>query len=183
MSSINYGALRGESETAPPAGMYDAFLVRARLQTGRADFIVTEWQADRFYWETLYGFTTSRMQFTQDALDGLKVDRSTLTSDDDLEAQLADAAGHVYRVRVERNGIFVNTYIEGSAHAVEPDVPVDASDLPDVVARTLAPPPMTQPALTGAGPPSTPVAEEDDIPFAFEPFALDFEPWHAVVNR
>jgi hypothetical protein len=165
MSEINYGALRGEVETAPPAGMYDAYLIRARLQTGRQDFVVTEWQADRFYWETLYGFTASRMQFTQDALDGLKVDRSKLTSDDDLEAQLADASGHVYRVRVERNGAFVNTYIEGGT-SPEPDVPVDTSGLPEVSASP-PPSPPPQPALAGAGtgPPSATPDDDDDIPF------------------
>jgi hypothetical protein len=184
VSSINYEQLASGGGTEPPDGLHDAYLMRARLQTGNQDFVVTEWQAGAFYWETLYGFTPQRLQFTQDMLDGLGIDRAKITDDDALEMALADAQGSRYRVRVERNGRFVNTYIEGgstvqpSAQASFADVPIDTSGLPDVsqppptytgaLAGMAAPPPtQPQPALTGAGagPPTAPDDDLDDIPF------------------
>lgn len=120
MSSINYGALAGGESTQPPNGMHRAYLMRARLQTGAQDFIVTEWQAGPYWWETLYGFTPQRLQFTQDALDGLGIDRAKITDDDALEDALALAQGSEYRVRVEVNGRFTNTYVEGAAVAGQP---------------------------------------------------------------
>jgi hypothetical protein len=181
MSGINYAQLAGGGESAqPPNGMHRAFLMRARLQTGAQDFVVTEWQAGPYWWETLYGFTASRIGFTQDALDGLGIDRAKITDDDALEAALYGAQGAEYRVRVEQNGRFTNTYIEGAAAVGQPsfdsDIPADTSGLPaasppytGALAGMGAPPPSAQPqpALTGAGagPPTAPDDDLDDIPF------------------
>jgi hypothetical protein len=173
VSSINYGKLGGNpDETLPPEGLHDAYLIAARLQTGSQDFIVTEWQSGLFYWETLFGFTGGRIRFTQDALDGLGINRAKITDDDALSAALDDVRGSQFRVRVERNGNFVNTYIEGdvlgqAALASLGDAPIDTAGLPDVSAppQTAAPPP--QMALTGSGasPPTAADDDLDDIPF------------------
>ena len=176
MSGINYAQLAGGGESAqPPNGMHRAFLMRARLQTGAQDFVVTEWQAGAYWWETLYGFTASRIGFTQDALDGLGIDRAKITDDDALEAALYAAQGAEYRVRVEQNGRFTNTYIEGAASVGQPsfdsDIPADTTGLPDA----SEPPPsglfvtdgprQTALAGAGAGPPTAPDDDLDDIPF------------------
>lgn len=178
VSSINYGQLAGATAEGPSDGLHTAFLMRARLQTGAQDFIVTEWQVGDAYWETLYGFTPQRMPFTQDMLDGLGIDRAKLTDDDALEVALAEAQGQQYRVRVEHNGRFVNTYIEGgstvqsSAQASFADVPIDATGLPDAtpaytgaLAGMAAPPPQAALAGAGTGPPAATDDDLDDIPF------------------
>jgi hypothetical protein len=148
--------------------LHDAYLMRARLQTGSRDFIVTEWQVGGFYWESLNGFEGARMRFTQDLLDGLGIDRRTLTDDDRLEAALAACQGSRYRVRVERNGSFVNTYVEGDAMQAQlGDIPADTSGLPPVSAGPAQAAPPPQMALTGAGNAPPPAADDDldDIPF------------------
>jgi hypothetical protein len=172
VSSINYGALAGGESTQPPDGLHDAYLTRARLQTGQQDFVATEWQVGAYWWETLYGFTPQRLPFTQDMLDGLGIDRAKLTDDDALEAALNAAQGSQYRVRVETNGRFVNTYIEGAVaqRSFETDIPADTSGLPEVSQSpsglfvTDGP---RQTALAGAGnsPPSAADDDLDDIPF------------------
>ena len=159
MSSINYAALAGGG-TEPPEGMHDAYLIRARLQIGQRDFVVTEWQAGPFYWETLFGFEGQRMQFTQDALDGLGIDRSTVTNDDELEAELARVQGSQFRVRVTRNGRFVNTDIVGAATRPAQTPPAQTDiPLPDV----SAPPEPAQASLVGPNGASD--DDLEDIPF------------------
>ena len=157
MSNINYAQLAGGGGTTPPDGLHDAYLMRARLQSGAQDFIVTEWQSGSFYWETLYGFTANRIRFAQDALDGLGIDRSKTMDDDALEAALYRVQGSQFQVRTEVNGNFVNTYIEGPAQASFDDMPADTSGLPDVS------PPPAQEVLVGSPPSGEP--EDDDIPF------------------
>lgn len=175
MSSINYSLLGGDaSESTPTDGIYAAYLMAARLQTSaNGDFLVTEWQAGSYWWETLFGFTSRRMSITQEFLDGLGVDRSHITDDDAFRLAIAKAAGQVYNVRVEVNGNFVNTYIESpgpqpspppaaggrgqealaglaSNRSFDSDIPAADEDLPDAVG-------------VGAAAPHEP--EDDDIPF------------------
>lgn len=147
MSRINYAELRGEDRGAPADGNYDAWLARARLQMGESDFVVTEWQVDNLYWESLNGFEGRRMTYTQELLDGLGIDRAKIMSDADLSNALDDASEQVYRVRVEQNGRFINTYVLGR---VESDAPIDAGDLPKASA-SAAPSPAEE--------------DDDEIPF------------------
>jgi hypothetical protein len=171
MSSINYALLGGDaSESTPADGIYAAYLMAARLQTSNnGDFLVTEWQAGSYWWETLFGFTSRRMAITQEFLDGLGVDRSHITDDDAFRLAIAKASGKVYNVRVEVNGNFVNTYIEtpgaqesgrgqealaglASSRSFDSDIPPSDSDLPD-------------PGAAAAEPVTAHVPDDDDIPF------------------
>jgi hypothetical protein len=161
VSSINYAQLAGGGNVTPPDGLHNAYLMRARLQTGAQDFLVTEWQAGTFYWETLYGFTANRIRFAQDALDGLGIDRSKITNDDALEDALYRVQGGQFQVRTEVNGNFVNTYVEGPVSARFEDMPADTSGLPDV----SAPPAQPAQAPLPVGAPAAAEDDEDDIPF------------------
>jgi hypothetical protein len=153
MSSINYALLSGDdTQTTPPEGIHSAYLMAARLQLGDNDFIVTEWQAGSYWWETLFGFNARRMKFTQAFLDGLGINRKAVMDDDSMRLALAKAQGQVYSVRVERNGEYVNTYIE------DRQVPMTTSDAP---ADTRGLPPAGGVVESTA----QPVPADDDIPF------------------
>lgn len=157
MSSINYSLLGGDaSQTTPPDGIHSAYLMATRLQSSQnGDFLVTEWQAGPYWWETLFGFTTRRMAITQEFLDGLGIDRSRITDDDAFRLALAKAQGQVYTVRVENNGNFVNTYMESAGPTqsrFDTDIPPVDEDLPS-------------PGEAAAEPVAAHVPDDDDIPF------------------
>jgi hypothetical protein len=84
-----------------------------------------------YYWETLNGMAGQRKGFTKKLLAGVGVDLDVVNSFDQLGDELAQFENRAYTVRVERNGNFLNTYVEGAETAPLPDVPVDDRGLPD----------------------------------------------------
>lgn len=148
-SDIDYGLLRSNDGGEPPEGMHEPYLARAALvETDKGTLLVSEWQVPgSYYWTAWHGFAPDRIRFTQEYLDGLGVDRSTITDDEEFERALSEVIGTVFRVRTERSkGGYLNTYVEAAA---EPDIP-----LPDFEEG--------QPAGVGAG---VQQASDDDIPF------------------
>lgn len=157
MTDIDYDALRGETGGDPPDGMHDASLVRAAIvETQNGTRLVTEWQISHptpYYWTAWHGFDGQRLNWTQEYLDGLGVDRATITDDDALTEQLENVTGIVYEVRVQSKNGFLNTYVEGPAAARQEslDLPIATDDLPPAGVASAAAP-TTDPA-------------DDDIPF------------------
>ena len=167
MSSIDYDLLRGEAGGEPPAGLYDAYLMRAALvTTDKGTSLVAEWQTlsgTGYYWTAWFGFTPQRMQFTQEFLDGVGIDRHTLTDDERFEQELSQIQGSVYQVRVESKNGYLNTFVLDSAQVQQQlsDIPADVSDLP-----SSAPPPGPAPTPVGAGVGAQQaLPADDDIPF------------------
>jgi len=156
MSDIDYDLLAGSRGGEPPDGIHVATLVRAALvETTNGSRLVTEWQTGGrtpYYWTAWHGFAANRIALTQDFLDGLGVDRATVTDDEEFDRALFEALHRDFTVRVEHNGSFLNTYVEGkpSAQMALSDAPVDTSDLPEPVA---------------AAPPAARTSDDDDIPF------------------
>jgi hypothetical protein len=155
MSDINYDLLRGGAGGDPPDGTYTAYLAVAKLlDLSGGSKLVTEWQtsgATPYYWSTWHGFSPNRMNVTQEFLDGLGVDRATITDDAALEAALADVQGLSYHVRTAAWSGGINTFVDEVAvpagarqAALDDDLGTDTSDLP--VAAAV-------------------VADDDDVPF------------------
>jgi hypothetical protein len=116
--------------------------------------LVTEWKTrgeDFYAWTTWFGFEGQRMAFTQDFLDQLGVDRSSITDDDALTDALEARIGLLYRCATSAwgSGGGINVELLGRAgqQRLTADVPIDESD---VVRETV--PPSGDPA-------------DDDIPF------------------
>ncbi len=79
---------------------------------------LVEWQANSsasYYWSTWHGFAPSRMAITQEYLDGLGIDRKTITDDRALEAALANVQGATYEVRTSAWPGGINTFVEARA--------------------------------------------------------------------
>lgn len=166
MTSIDYDALRGQSGGDPLDGIHEAYLMRAALvDTSQGSRLVTEWQTfnePRYYWTTWFGFEGNRLQFTQEFLDALGIDRATLMNDDAFESELSKVQGTVYQVRTEAGAAWINTYVEDAAQvAAQTDLPIDTADLPP----TPPPPGAPTPAGVGAGTQNQSPADDDDIPF------------------
>jgi hypothetical protein len=156
MSDIDYDLLRSNSGGDPPDGVREAYLARAQLvETSGGTRLVTEWQSTNggpaYYWVTWFGFEGNRIAFTQDFLDALGCDRSSITDDDQFEEALANVTGTVYSVRTSAWSGGVNTYVEETTTQTAlpvADIPADTAGLPDAV-------------------PDEPVRvpDDDDIPF------------------
>jgi hypothetical protein len=163
---IDYDALRGATGGPPPDGEHDAYLDRAALvDTRNGSMLVTEWKTrgEEFYaWTTWFGFEGQRMGFTQDFLDQLGIDRSTLTSDDALTDALEARVGLLYRCATEAwgsaGGINVEVLGEAGQQRLDSraDAPIDTGGLgPTEYERVGA-----EHVEVGAG-----AADDDDIPF------------------
>jgi len=137
---VDYEALRGTgsaSAAVPDDGAHTARLDRAALvELDSGSRLVTEWSADGLAWTSWNRFDEKGMQYTQGLLDGLGVDRSTLTDDDALEAALSTVQGTTYLVTTKSqegrlgDRWFTTTYVDARAVA-DPDLVADTSDLPD----------------------------------------------------
>ncbi len=97
-------------------------------------------------WESWHGTSGRAKRFTQEAMVALGVDFSNLKDWEELDAELKAREGSVYMVRVERNGDYLNSYVEGKPQGVQEEL-IDSSGLPE-------------PAAVPAGD-----AGDDDIPF------------------
>jgi len=161
MSPVDYEALRGGVTTGvPDNGAHTARLERAALiETDKGSNLVTEWSEDGLWWTSWNRFDGQGLPFTQQLLDSLGVDRSTITDDDELEQALSQAQGVLYLVHTDsKQGSkgdrwFINTYVDGRAVPTQDELPVDTEGLPDV---------------DGPGAPA-----ETDVPFHHEPFEID----------
>jgi hypothetical protein len=160
--SIDYAALASRSGGVPEDGLHTARLDRAHLHNSdKGSQLITEWQEVGVdvpcFWTSWNRFDSSGLTFTQDFLDGLGVDRSTITDDDEFTDALIAVEHRVYEVTTKSNRgrdgdrWFTSTYVEGPgdtprdapAQQVLTDVPIDASD-------------MTTPPT---------IADDGDIPF------------------
>ena len=157
-SDINYALLAGGEGGEPPDGTHTALLVVAKLlDLPNGSKLVTEWQsvngAAPYYWSTWHGFAPTRIAITQEFLDGLGIDRKTITDDVAFEAALDNVQGVTYRVSTSAWSGGTNTFIEdvsvpaSVAAQRSVDVPIDDADL------------VTTPA------PALPDIPDDDIPF------------------
>lgn len=164
MSPIDYDALRGNAGGEPPDGLHNAYLMSARhVETSKGDRIVTDWQTfedPRYYWTTWFNFDAG-LKYTQEFLDALGADRSSITDDDILELELSKVTGLRYQVRTEAGAAWVNTTVEDvwspEVEQRQADIPADVSDLP------AGPPPGAgAPAPVGVG---AQQSLDDDIPF------------------
>jgi len=163
---IDFAALRGEDDAAtagvPTDGDHAARLERAVLHDGdRGTQLITEWSDERnLMWTSWNRFDGQGLKYTQELLDGLGVDRQSVMDDAQLAQELAAVEGRHYRVRTQskqgRNGDrwFTNTYVDGPAVPVEPDVPVDTRGLP-----------AESPAVTTADYAAQDLFGDEDIPF------------------
>jgi hypothetical protein len=135
---IDYEALRGGVTTGvPDNGSHTARLERAaRLELDKGPSLVTEWSENGLWWTSWNRFNAQAMPYTQQLLDGLGVDRSTLMDDDKFDAALAEVQGMLYLVHTDaKQGDkgdmwFINTYVDGRAVPAQIDMPVDTKDLP-----------------------------------------------------
>jgi hypothetical protein len=165
MTDIDYSALRSALGGDPPDGMHQATLVRAAIvETSGGSRLVTEWQTvtgTPYYWTVWHGFEGPRLQWTQEYLDGLGLDRSKITSDEAFDVELENARGVDYDVRVETRNGYLNTYVEGPAANVQErlDLPIASDDLPPAPAAEPAP------AAVGASTAASSDPADDDIPF------------------
>jgi hypothetical protein len=149
MTSIDYSLLGGNGAGGdPPEGLHTAYLAVAKLlELPSGDRLVTEWQVPgSYYWTSWHGFEPNRISVTQEYLDGLGIDRKTITDDDAFENALASVQGQTYSVRTAAWSGGINTFVEdalGSSQArsgalsgasaqasADVDVPIDASGLP-----------------------------------------------------
>lgn len=172
---IDYRQLKETRGTdVPPDGERTARLERGKLVETKygSTRLVTEWSAGDLWWQSWNQFDGQGLAFTQDLLDGLGVDRSKLTDDDQLTAELAAAEGHKYRVKTKSNRgsqgdrWFTSTYIQSTVSVLrtgllsgavpkdDPDIPFDTND-------------FVEPPKTGG------LFDDDDIPFLREPDWLD----------
>lgn len=160
-SDINYALLGGGDGGAPPDGSHTALLVVAKLlDLAGGSKLVTEWQSvgggTPYYWSTWHGFTPTRISVTQEFLDGLGVDRKTITDDEAFENALSQVQGMTYEVSTSAWSGGTNTFIEdvSVSPAVreqrDADVPIDTGGL------------EPQPVTAG---PALPAIDDDDIPF------------------
>lgn len=166
MSPVDYDALAGNAGSGVPAdGTHTARLERAALlETDNGSRLITEWSANGTWWESWNRFDGRGMSFTQDLLDGLGVDRSKVTNDDEMGDELSHAEGDTYRVRTEsKRGSqgdrwFTSTYIEARVEGGTPPPPrpEPESDAPADTAGLPAP---------GASAPANDLFGDDDIPF------------------
>ena len=151
--TVDYEALRaGVSSGVPDNGAHTARLERAKLWEGDSGSkLITEWSEDGLFWTSWNQFEGQGMQYTQELLDGLGVDRSTITNDDEFEAALNEVEGILYLVHTDAkqgnqgDRWFINTYVDGRAVPTQPDLLTDTEDLPAV------------------GSPAG--AQDDDVPF------------------
>jgi hypothetical protein len=135
MTTIDYQALRGEVGGDPAEGTYLAYLARASLVETKngSTMLVTEWQTmdPPHYWTAWFGFDGKRLPHTQELLDGLGIDRQTVTDDDAFEVALQGAEGRKYTVQITAWSGGVNTVVQSAAvPAYESDAPVDTEGLP-----------------------------------------------------
>lgn len=138
--TVDYEALRGGVTTGVPEnGSHTARLERAKLWEGdRGSQLITEWSENGLWWTSWNRFDAQGMQFTQELLDGLGIDRSKITDDDEFEAALNEVEGILYLVRTtakegsQSGKWFINTYCDGPAVPEQMDMPVDTEGLPDV---------------------------------------------------
>lgn len=154
---IDFDALRGDGLPEPPEdGEHTALLTRAVVvETQNGERLVTEWTAigeGHVAWESWNRFDTTGMSFTRDLLIGLGINLKSVNDLDILGMELDKVVNYQWRVSTSSSmgnrgdRVFVNTYVTGKAGPVEPDVPIDTDDLPDV----SNPPPATAPAAAGA---------------------------------
>jgi len=158
MSDIDFGLLRGQENAGgePPDGQRAAMLVRADIvDTSKGSMLITEWQTSGgptpYYWQTWFGFTPTRISVTQELLDGLGIDRASVTDDDAFEAQLHAVTGRTYTVTTSRWANGVNTYIDerSPTRPQSEELPIDTAGVPAA-------------AVAAAG---TNQTVDDDIPF------------------
>lgn len=135
---VDYEALRsGASTGVPEDGAHTARLERARLYEGeKGSQLITEWSESGLWWTSWNRFDGQGMPFTQALLDGLGVDRSTLTDDDAFEDALAQAQGALYLVTTsakqgnQGDRWFINTYVDGKAVPVQSELGEVVEELP-----------------------------------------------------
>lgn len=167
---IDYEALSGATGGPPPNGEWDAYLDRAALvDTRNGEMLVTEWKTrgETFYaWSTWFGFEGQRLAFTQEFLDGLGIDRASITDDEGLTQALEDRVGLLYRVSTEAwgSGGGINVEVIGPAGQQSMSMSHAAADMP-ADTRGLGP---TE--IEHVGPEHVEVAAgaagaDDDIPF------------------
>jgi hypothetical protein len=151
MSFDDFESFKNSDGGEPPDGsILPARLERASVfESQRGDrFLKTEWSSGRYWWEYLRGVNGFGRQMAQELVLALGIDMSALKSWDELGDELAVREGTLYTVRVERNGNFLNTFVEDKPQGVQealPDVPIDTGDF--------------APMPAGA------VLDDDDIPF------------------
>jgi hypothetical protein len=174
---IDFDKLGGDRpvEDVPVDGVHKARLERAVVVTTKNgdERLVTEWSNEsNVMWTSWNRFDAQGLPYTQDLLDGLGIDRKSLTDEVQLGNELASLEGGTWTVTTESNQgsqgdrWFTSTYVEGKAdpqvaaqaEQKRSDIPADVADLPE----------------PGAGGKTS--AEDlfgDDAPFHHEPFGVE----------
>lgn len=129
----------------PEPGLHDAALVDtvAAMSKRGSLYMRLTWQRveDRHQWDAMFGLgTPTGIALAKREARELGIDIDTVSTIEQLDAALATKRGGYYRVSVEQNGDYTNTYVRG---VLTPEVPVEA------------------PAPSSP----TPAAANDDVPF------------------
>jgi hypothetical protein len=137
----------------PPDGEHMATLVRAKVGESRrtgGTLIILEWQTLdlAYYWTVFRGVAGAQGTHTHKLLDALGVDLTNMGSWDELGNELAAVEGQDYRVKVKRNGDYLNTDVLDKPANVQTQIPVAGP---------------AQPAQSGES--KSAIFDDDDIPF------------------
>lgn len=121
-------------DNSPPDGMYDAALVDAGAFTSKQgnDVAKLEFQTvDKQYdWTMILGFGSPKQAgFSKATCMKIGVNVESVSSLDELDEALKAQVGGFFEVTVERNGEYVNTYVNDGATPgdVPPPDPVPAT--------------------------------------------------------
>lgn len=149
---MSFDEFKNADAGEPPDGIHHATLESANVfESQKGDtFVKLTWRTQdlEHYWESLHGTQGRAKHFTQEAVTALGIDFGNLKDWQQLDTELRAREGSVYEVRVERNGSYLNSYVEGRPQGVQgtlPDVPIDTTDF------------ETAPAAANGS--------DDDIPF------------------
>lgn len=158
----------------PPDGEHTAFLEKAVLRdTKSGKAVKCEWRTTdlEMYWESWHNMTGGGKGRTRQFLEDIGIDIEAITSESQLEDELADREGPAYIVKVSHNGSFINTAVVEKPKTVQQglrtehrstasDIPADTRGLPE---RDAAPSTGTTAASSVST--AADLFGDDDIPF------------------
>lgn len=151
------GGESGDDMTPPADGLHEVTLTGGGAWTSKseADWVRFEFVTNdelQHKWTVLLGFKSqSQANMTKRKLRELGVPVDDLGSLDEIDAAIKGQIGSYFTVRVERDGKFENTYVEGPAVA-------DGAPVPAAAPAAAAPAAPAAPAAAAVG-------ADQDIPF------------------
>lgn len=132
----------GGDNEPPEPGVYDVALIDADAFTSKAgdDWAKLELQdvATKYEWTLLLGFKNPKQAgFSKGVCQTVGVDVDSVSSLEELGSALKTHVGSYYSVKVEQNGDYRNTYINGPAdEGPKAEVPADTEGLEPAAAAS-----------------------------------------------